>query len=113
MRLGGPPGQGVVARLAPPPKSLPKGNRAAAIAFLSREGRSAVDLPALAVQLYKLTPAEAALVKALSEGLTPEAFADVRHVAVATVKTQLRSVFAKTGARRQSDLMRLLLSIAR
>lgn len=63
--------------------------------------------------LYRLTPSEAALVKALAGGLTAEAFAESRQVALATVKTQLQQVFAKTGTRRQSELMRLVYSIAR
>jgi len=57
--------------------------------------------------LCKLTPAEAALVKALSEGLTPEAFGDQRGVGLATVKRHLQSVFSKTGTRRQSARARL------
>lgn len=63
--------------------------------------------------LYRLTPGEAALVKALANGTTIEAFAETRQVSLATVKTQLQSVFAKTNTRRQSDLMRLVYSIAR
>jgi DNA-binding CsgD family transcriptional regulator len=113
LRLGGEPGSGVVARLVPPPMSTPKASKAAAIAFLMREGHSALDLQAMVRALYKLSPMEAALVKALSEGLTLEAFAEARHVGLATMKTQLRSVFAKTGTRRQSELMRLVYSIAR
>lgn len=113
VRLGGAPGNGVVVRLAPPPLSARKAGKAVAIAFLAREGRSALDLRSIVATLYRLTPMEAALVKALSEGMTPEMFAEIRHVGLATVKTQLRSVFAKTGTRRQSDLMRLVYSIAR
>ncbi|MBE2242544.1 MAG: response regulator transcription factor [Burkholderiaceae bacterium] len=63
--------------------------------------------------LYRLTPGEAALVKALTNGTTMEAFAEARQVSLATVKTQLQSTFAKTNTRRQSDLMRLAYSIAR
>ena len=72
-----------------------------------------MELKDLMVALYQLTPAEAALVKALASGLTQEAFAEEKRVKPATVKTQLLSVFAKTGTRRQSDLMRLVYSIAR
>lgn len=113
VRLTGPTGSGVVARLAPPPASTVHSGRAAAIVFLSREGRSELELKDLMVALYQLTPAEAALVKALASGLTQEAFAEEKRVKPATVKTQLLSVFAKTGTRRQSDLMRLVYSIAR
>jgi len=112
IRLSGSPGNGIVLRLAPPLTATPKGSQAAAVGFLTMEGRPAHDLQTLVTTLYKLTPSEAALVKVLSDGLTPEAFADQRGVALATVKTQLQSVFSKTGTRRQSDLMRLAYSIA-
>lgn len=112
VRLWGPVGQGVVARLAPPPPSTPRGSRAAAVAFLFREGRSATDVRSLMRSLYQLSTAELDLVDALCAGLTPETVAQQRAVGVATVRTQLRSIFGKTGARRQSDLMRLVFSIA-
>lgn len=112
LRLGGPPGHGVVARLVPPPHATPGGSGAAAIAFLAREGHSGLDLRSIMRELYCLTPAEAELAKALSEGSTAEAFAEQRNVGLATVKTQLRAVFDKTGTRRQSELMRLIFSIA-
>jgi DNA-binding CsgD family transcriptional regulator len=112
VRLAGPPGCGVVARLAPPPASI-RASRAAAIAFLTREGRSELDPTAIMISLYKLTPAEAALVKALSEGLSLEQIAECRQVALPTVRTQLQSVFNKTATKKQSDLMRLVYSVAR
>ena len=62
--------------------------------------------------LYRLTGAEVALVKHLCSGASIEDFAERRLVRLATVKTQLQSVFGKTGTRRQSDLMRLAFSIA-
>ena len=111
VRLAGTPGRGVVARLAPPPASV-RASRASAIAFLSREGRSAVDPTAMMVALYKLTPAEAALVKALSEGLTLERIAELRQVVLPTLRTQLQSVFSKTATKKQSDLMRVVYSVA-
>ena len=75
-------------------------------------GQTALDVQAVVAMLYKLTPAETALVLALSNGATPEHFAEQRSISLATVKTQLQAVFAKTGTRRQSDLMRLVFSIA-
>ncbi len=113
VRLAGPPGSGVVARLVPPPRSMPQQGRAAAIAFIAREGHSALELQVMMAALYRLTPSEAALVKALAGGMTREAFAEQRQVSQATVKTQLQQVFVKTGTRRQSELMRLVFSIAR
>lgn len=112
VRLGGPPGRGVVARLAPPPPATAQAGRAAAVVFLSQEACSPPDLRSLVAMLYRLTPAEVELVQALCDGLTPEAFAEQRGVGIATIRTQLRSVFSKTGTRRQTDLMRLVFSVA-
>lgn len=113
VRLGGPPGHGVVARLAPPPTGTPLESRAGAVAFLSCEGATAMDIRALMRVLYALSPAEAELVKGLADGLSPESFAEQKGVGLATVRTQLRAAFSKTGTRRQSELMRLVYSIAR
>lgn len=112
LRLGGSPGKGVVARLAPAPPATAQGSRAVAVVFLSQESGCPPHLRALMAALYRLTPAEVELVQALCDGLTPEAFAEQRGVRIATIRTQLRSVFSKTGTRRQSDLMRLAFSIS-
>jgi DNA-binding CsgD family transcriptional regulator len=63
------------------------------------------------LQLFPLTPAEARLARALAHGQTPEEYASETGVSIATVRTQLRAVFDKTGTRRQTDLIRLLVSI--
>ena len=112
VRLLGQAGSGVVARLAPLPTSAPRGQRGA-LAFISEEGSPQIDLVRLATVAYGLTAAETYLVRALIAGKTPEDVSEERSVSLATVKTQLRSVFTKTGTRRQSDLLRVLFSIAR
>ena len=58
--------------------------------------------------LFDLTPAEAVLTRALIEGKTVAEFAALRSLSDATVRTQIRSVFAKTGVTRQVELVRLL-----
>lgn len=60
-------------------------------------------------QRWKLTPAETALAKRLAEGLSMAEAAETRGVTRNTVRTQLRALLAKTGARRQSELVRVLL----
>lgn len=59
-------------------------------------------------QAYGLTLAEARLALALAEGLTPQEAADELGVRISTVRTQLASIFAKTGTRRQSELVALV-----
>ena len=58
--------------------------------------------------LFGLTPVEAALVADLLADLTPAEIGDRRGVAISTVRSQLRSIFAKTGTTRQSELMNLV-----
>jgi DNA-binding CsgD family transcriptional regulator len=111
VRLQGGPNEGVVARIVPCPAAV-HGPSAAAVVFISREGRARLDVRELMAVLYKLTPAEALLVDALCQGQQLQAFADCRGVSMTTVRTQLRGVFAKTGTKGQSDLMKLVFSVA-
>jgi len=63
-------------------------------------------------RLYRITPAEAHLCELLMRGLAIAEAAELLGIQPSTAATQLKSVFAKTGTARQSDLMRLLLDIA-
>jgi|GEM_PF-3438767 len=60
-------------------------------------------------QLYGLTAAEVRLVTFLLKGKTLEEIAETLHVSMSTIRTQIRSVFAKTNTNRQAELIRLLL----
>ncbi len=59
---------------------------------------------------FGLTDSEAALARGLIDGKRLSEIAAARHVSVETVRTQLRSLFRKTGATRQADLLRILLA---
>jgi DNA-binding CsgD family transcriptional regulator len=61
-------------------------------------------------QIYGLTGAEAKLAGALLAGTKLRDYAAVSGISIETAKTQLRQVFAKTGQRRQADLIRHILS---
>ena len=61
-------------------------------------------------KLFELSATEAELAVALCGGLSPEEIATERNRAVSTVRTQIRSLFAKTGTNRQVDLIGLLLA---
>ena len=63
-------------------------------------------------KLFDLTPAEGCLVESLVGGHTLAAHAAGRHITVGTARNQLKQVLAKTGASRQSDLVRLALASA-
>lgn len=55
-----------------------------------------------------ITAAEAKLAAALLQGVSPDEFADERQLSKHTVRNQMRSLLAKTGMRRQIDLVRML-----
>lgn len=62
---------------------------------------------------YRLTPAEARLAQALSNGVTLAEAASRFAITAATARSQLKAIFAKTGVTRQSDLLRLVMGLAR
>jgi len=62
-------------------------------------------------KLYGLTAAEIAMAERLLKGDTPEQAAVTLNVKLSTARFHLRALFQKTGARRQSELVRLLLSL--
>jgi DNA-binding CsgD family transcriptional regulator len=64
-------------------------------------------------EAFGATPAEARLGAALARGATRQEHAAATGVKASTIKTQLRGLFLKTDTRRETDLVRLLLSIPR
>lgn len=61
-------------------------------------------------RLFALSQVEAELSVALCAGKTPDDVAEKRGTSINTVKSQLKSIFIKTGTKRQSELVSLLLS---
>lgn len=61
--------------------------------------------PFVAAALYGLTPAESAIAVAVAEGAEVHEIARLHGVAVATVRSQLHSVFAKMGVSRQAEVV--------
>jgi DNA-binding CsgD family transcriptional regulator len=62
--------------------------------------------------LFDLTPAEARLLRALAGGLRLQIYAENTGVQASTVRSQLRSIFVKTGTNRQSELLSIVASIS-
>jgi DNA-binding CsgD family transcriptional regulator len=84
------------------------GSRAAAALFVRK---ASIDLPAAikaAEQLYRFTPAEVRVLRVIIEvgGVLP--VAAMLGTSPSTVKTHLEHLFAKTGTRRQAELVRLI-----
>lgn len=65
---------------------------------------------ALARQLFGLTPSETALVIELANGLSLEEAAQSLGIRRNTARAHLRAIFSKTGVRRQTDLVRIILN---
>jgi DNA-binding CsgD family transcriptional regulator len=59
---------------------------------------------------YGLTPAECRIALLLSDGKSPRQICETVGVTENTVRSQIKSIFSKTGVRRQSELIRLLLT---
>lgn len=64
-------------------------------------------------RLFGLTAAEAQTALALGKGLTPEDVAEQRAVSLATIRTQIQSVFRKTDTHRIPELALLLARLPR
>jgi DNA-binding CsgD family transcriptional regulator len=59
-------------------------------------------------QAFGLTPAEARIALALTRGQNVEEIASTNGVSKGTVRTQLKTILAKSGTRRQAELIALL-----
>jgi DNA-binding CsgD family transcriptional regulator/PAS domain-containing protein len=62
------------------------------------------------VSVYNLTPSEAQVAISLANGHSIEEIANSSHHSAHTIRSQLKSVFRKTGVSRQSELIKLLLT---
>ena len=58
--------------------------------------------------LYSLSRREADLAFSIANGATPQDYARDAKLEISTVRSQLKSVFLKTGTHRQTELVRLL-----
>ncbi|KQU65743.1 hypothetical protein ASC75_11045 [Aminobacter sp. DSM 101952] len=61
--------------------------------------------------LFDLTPSEARIASALADGRSIDAISTDFGIARETVRTHLRSIFAKSGVSKQSALVRLLIGV--
>ncbi|HEX4113888.1 MAG TPA: helix-turn-helix transcriptional regulator [Stellaceae bacterium] len=108
-RAGNEPLMAMVSPLLPDKTGLGTAEPAALVLISDPSTRARPREEDLA-RLFGLTPAEAMLLAALVDGERVNDFAARKGISLATVKTQLQSIFGKTGQSRQSDLMRLVLS---
>jgi DNA-binding CsgD family transcriptional regulator len=99
----------LLARPIPPPRfGESRGGPALALFVGDPEARPAVPVETVR-QLFAFTRAEALLATALARGLSLDEAAVELGIARNTARAHLRAIFAKTGAARQAELVRLVL----
>jgi DNA-binding CsgD family transcriptional regulator len=98
-------------RISPVRKSLIHTSQAiAAVAFVIDPLRQHRPTQEVLRVLYGLTPAECRVALLLGDGHAPRKVAGMVGVTQNTVRSQIKSIFSKTGVRRQGELIRLLLT---
>lgn len=86
-------------------------NRGRALVIL-RSGQGLSELLANSLrQLFRLSPAEASIAVALGTGIDLAELAQQRKVKLNTLRSQVASIMAKTGTRRQAQLVALVARI--
>jgi len=82
------------------------------LVLLVTDPEKPVNVPDDALRaLFGFTPAQVEVAIGLLMGYTPPEIARLRGVSVGTVRQQVKSILAKTGTTRQTDLIRLLMSL--
>jgi len=76
---------------------IPLGNHATLVVLNKRHLSERISVQCFA-RLHVLTPAETRVLESLCEGLDPREIAELGGVGLATVRTQIGSIRAKTGA---------------
>lgn len=82
-----------------------------AVVFVSEPDLKPKPRAVMLRAFYGLTPTESRLADLLLQGLQVGEAAESMRITLATVRFQLKRVLAKTGTHRQSELMRLMLSL--
>lgn len=102
----------VIVRPGPAYYPLKEPLRRTAMLIVRDPGRQAIISATTLAQLFGLSPAESLLASELASGASLEEAAVSLGVSRNTVRSQLQSVFQKTGTNRQVELVRVLLSSA-
>jgi DNA-binding CsgD family transcriptional regulator len=99
----------LIATHVPKSQSLSTG---AEILVLVTDPQKAVQFPDdILRQLYGLTPAEIEVANGILTGYSPTEIADLRRVSKETARNQIKAIMSKTSTTRQSDLVRLLMTL--
>lgn len=104
-REPGSPSLAVAARMLSSPADLRSDHSPVVAVYVSRPERGSAVPAAVIRRLLGITPAEAELAACLAGGATLNEAAQQLGVTLATARTQLYSIFRKTGMHRQSELV--------
>ena len=91
--------------------TAPNNGQLAALVFVSDPAQKPQSCSTLLRQLYGLSPTECRLADLLHEGLEVREAAGRLKTTLETARFHLKRVLAKTGTHRQTELMRLMLSL--
>ncbi len=83
---------------------------ASAVVLIGDPDSALASAEEVAMQLYGLTPSEARLACSVASGESLESYASARGINVSTARWTMKQALAKTGAHRQADLVRILLT---
>ncbi|MEC4720100.1 LuxR C-terminal-related transcriptional regulator [Noviherbaspirillum sp. CPCC 100848] len=86
--------------------------RPMALIVVHETGRSCAGVESSLRDLYGLTPMEARIGCMLADGLSTQEIADEQSISMSTLRTHLKSVFSKTGLRRQAALTQMIATLA-
>ena len=81
------------------------------LVFLSDLSRKPASRAEVLCALYHLTPTESRLADLLLQGTEVRVAADQMRTTLETTRFHLKRVLAKTGTHRQTELIRLMLSL--
>jgi DNA-binding CsgD family transcriptional regulator len=105
--LGRPSLEITVTPLRPEQTVIPREGDALAMVIF-RTPFTAPASRSLSKRPYGLSPTELRLAESLIEGTSLEAYAATRRIRISTVRTQIRSILAKTGTRNMVEMVSLL-----
>lgn len=84
-------------------------HRPVAVVFVTDPEQEVKPSSEILRRLYGVTPAEFEVAALLAQGCSVRQAAEIQRVTVATVRSQLKSIFRKTNVSSQSQLVRLLM----
>ena len=100
----------ILASPIPPRNESPLPSQAVVAVWLSDPDLKPVSRARRIRTLFGLTRAEASVAAELAHGLSLNEIADLLRISRHTARNHLKHIFEKTGARRQTDAVRLVLS---